>query len=135
MATPCSSCGVQAQIQEPCGSCGSCHSGCKQPGCLWNWCALDIDCTPAAKHRRVSLEDIAVMNEIEKALELDEPRDGSDEADESSDDEDETLSLLIAVRAEADALHRLVNTAASLAERDRLHAEVTRVLGCAAPDR
>ena len=93
------------------------------------------------------LEDNDLMGELEEALgaglsdfELDTAQDGPGEADEGSDVEDETVALraiaaarsdaeaTVAARAEADVLHQLVNSAASLAERDRLHAEIARLL-------
>ena len=94
------------------------------------------------------LEDHGLMDELEDALgetgltdvELDDPQDGPGEADEGSDVEDETVVLraivaarseaeaTVAARSEADVLHQLVNSAASLAERDRLYAENARLL-------
>jgi len=120
-------------------------------------CRLDCDeigdcgCTPYAKRRRVLrstrdtmrvmrnvLEDHGLMDEFEEdreesgvaEVELDDPAQGPGEADESSDVEDETVALraIVAARSEADVLHQLVTSAASLAERDRLHAENARLL-------
>ena len=123
-------------------------------GCRWVWLCEEIGdcgCTPYAKRRRVLretrdsmrvmrgvLEDNDLMDEFEEAheesclpeVELDDPAQGPGEADESSDVEDETVALraIVAARSEADVLHQLVTSAASLAERDRLHAENARLL-------
>ena len=120
-------------------------------GCRWDCAAIgDCGCTPYAKRRRVLretrtamrvmrdvLEDNDLMGELEEALgaglsdfELDTAQDGPGEADEGSDVEDETVALraIVAARSDADVLHQLVNSAASLAERERLHAENARLL-------
>ena len=93
------------------------------------------------------LEDHGLMREFGRELEaaglpeveLDDPAQGPGGADESSDVEDETVALraiaaarsdaeaTVAARAEADVLHQLVNSAASLAERERLHVEIARL--------
>jgi len=94
------------------------------------------------------LEDHGLMLEFGRELEaaglpeveLDDPAQGPGGADESSDVEDETVALraiatavrsdaeaTAAARAEADVLHQLVNSAASLAERERLHVEIARL--------
>ena len=147
MAAPCFNCGVQLQIhQKRCGSCGYWPSVCAHAECPWDCCVY----TPYVKRRRVLrstrntmrvmrdvLEGNDLMSDFEEALELtglphvelDEPQDGPGEADESSDVEDETVALraIVAARSEADVLHQLVNSAASLAERDRLRAENAHV--------
>ena len=149
----CSSCGVHVQnpvlcymhhfyCSNRCMHTAGCRLDCDEIG--------DCDCTPYAKRRRVLREtrrtmrvmrdvleendlmgdfDIDRENVAAADIELDEPQDGPGGADESSDVEDETLTLraIVAARTEADVLHQLVNSAASLAERERLYAENARL--------
>ena len=147
MAAPCSSCGVQI-TQFKHGALSYCSHRCVHAaGHRWGWVCSEIGdcgCTPYAKRRRVlretretvralliiiacnglvgELADVMVPNDLTG---LD---DGPGGADESSDVEDETLALraIVAARSEADMLHQLVDSAASLAERDRLRAETAR---------
>ena len=121
-------------------------------GCRWVCAELDdCGCTPYAKRRRVLrwtrdtmrvmrgvLEDNDLVDEFEEAheetnlpqVDLDTDQGGPGEADESSDHEDESavLRATVAERSEADVLHQLVNSAASMVERDQLHAENARLL-------
>ena len=147
MAAPCFNCGLQLQIhQKCCGSCGHWPFVCTHAECPWDRCVS----TPYAKRRRVLrstrdtmrvmrdvLEGNGLMSDFEEAhawtglphVELDESQDGPGEADEASDVEDETVALraTVAARSEVDVLHQLVDSAASLAERERLHAEIVRL--------
>ena len=140
MAAPCSSCGAQITRFTYKGL-RYCSTRCMHAaGNRLSWVCSEIDdcgCTQYAKLRRILRETRGTMRDMlafmmsQRGLEgvplpLD---DGPGGADESSDVEDETLTLraIVAARSEADALHQLVNSAASLAERERLHAEVARV--------
>ena len=107
------------------------------------FCAVlpNCGCTPYAKRRRVLretrqtvrdmweiLEDNDLLDELSEVMvpnDLDPIPDGPGEADESSDVEDETLTLrtIVAARTEADVLHQLVTSAAALAETQRLRSE------------
>ena len=120
-------------------------------GCRWVCAELDdCGCTAYAKRRRVLrwtrdtmrvmrgvLDDNDLLYEFDEAIaettlpevDLDTDQGGPGEADETSDHEDESavLRATVAERSEADVLHQLVNTAASVSERDQLRAENARL--------
>jgi len=143
MATLCSTCGGEAQMHLQHGNLFYCSTRCHHAAGSRIFCSVldNCGCTPYAKRRRVLretrqtvrdmwdiLEEYDLLDELADVMvpnDLDEPRDGPGEPDESSDVEDETLTLraIVAARTEADVLHQLVNSAAALAERDRLRAE------------
>ena len=147
----CSSCGVQMQSPLWYLDLFYCSRRCAHAaGCRWDCDEIgDCGCTPYAKRRRVLREtrhamrvmrDVLEENDLmgdfdtdrahtaaaDIELELDQ---GPGGADEASDVEDETVALraTVAARSEADVLHQLVDSAASLAERERLHAEIARL--------
>ena len=147
MAGLCGSCGGELRMRLQHGAHFYCSTRCSHAaGCRLFCSVLDnCGCTPYAKRRRLlrqtrvtvrDMLEIITDNGLEDELteilvpnDLDEPHDGPGEADESSDVEDETLALraIVAARSEADALHQLVNSAAALAERDQLRAEIARL--------
>jgi len=119
-------------------------------GCRWVCRELDdCGCTKYAKRRRVLRETRDAMRVMTGVLvdnglletyeeELDETSlpevalaadRGPGGADETSDHEDveATLRATVAERSEADMLHQLAETAASLSERDQLRAENARL--------
>ena len=119
-------------------------------GCRWVCDEIGAcGCTSYAKRRRVLrwtrdtmrvmtgvLADNDLLEAYEEAIdetclpEVDLAADkGPGGADETSDHEDESAALraTVAERSEADVLHQLVNTAASMSERDQLRAENARL--------
>ena len=146
MATLCGTCGGELRMRLQHGHLFYCSTRCQHAAGSRIFCSVldNCGCTPYAKRRRVLretrqtvrdmwdiLEDNDLLDELADVMvpnDLDEPRDGPGEPDESSDVEDETLTLraIVAARTEADVLHRLVNSAASLAECERLRAETAR---------
>ena len=147
MAGLCGSCGGELRMRLRHGAHFYCSTRCSHAaGCRLFCSVLDnCGCTPYAKRRRVlrqtretvrDMLEIITDNGLEDELteilvpnDLDEPCDGPGEADESSDVEDETLTLraIVAARSEADTLHQLVNSAAVLAETQELRAEIARL--------
>ena len=147
MDTPCGSCGGKMRMCLPHGDLFYCSTRCAHAaGCRLFCSVLDnCGCTPYAKRRRLLrqsrqtvrdmwdiLEDNSLLDELSEVFvpnDLDEHCGGPGEADESSDVEDETLTLraIVAARTEADALHQLVNSAAVLAETQELRSENARL--------
>jgi len=143
MVSLCGTCGGEPGLRLPHGDLFYCSTRCHHAAGSRIFCAVlnNCGCTPYAKRRRVLrqtrqtvrdmwdiLDDYDLLDELSEVMvpnDLDEPCDGPGEPDESSDVEDETLALrqIVAARTEADVLHQLVNSAAALAERDRLRSE------------
>ena len=147
MVSLCGTCGGELRMRLPYGDLVYCSTRCQHAAGSRVFCGVldNCGCTPYAKRRRVlrqtrdtvrDMLEIIMNNGLEDELtgilvpnDLDEPHDGPGEADESSDVEDETLTLraIVAARSEADALHQLVNSAAALAETQELRAENARL--------
>ena len=148
---PCHGCGAQIQSPRMHRDSHYCGLPCMHDaGCRWVCCELDVcGCTSYAKRRRVLRETRDAMRVMAGVLvdnglleayeeELDETSlpevdlaadQGPGGADETSDHEDveATLRATVAERSEADMLHQLAETAASLSERSQLRAENARL--------
>ena len=143
MVSLCGNCGGELWIRLPHGDLLYCSTRCQHAAGSRTFCNVltNCGCTPYAKRRRLLRRTRDVVRDMLEVFEeygledeltefyvpndLDPIPDGPGEADESSDVEDETLTLrtIVAARTEADVLHQLVNSAAALAERDRLRVE------------
>jgi len=143
MVSLCGICGGELRLRIQHDDNFYCSTRCHHAAGGRIFCAVltNCGCTPYAKRRRVLrqsretvrdmlaiIEDYGLEDELSEVYvphDLDEPCDGPGEPDESSDVEDETLTLrtIVAARTEADVLHQLVTSAAALAETQRLRVE------------